>query len=55
MKKIVLGIKPNIDFNHDGKIDDTDYNLMIKATDMNDDGKVDAIDLVLLKKALLKS
>jgi hypothetical protein len=55
MKKIILGMKPPVDFNHDGKIDDTDYNLMIKAADMNDDGKVDAIDLVLLKKVLLKS
>ena len=56
MKKIILGVKPPIDFNHDGKIDDTDYNLMIKAADMNDDGKVDAVDLVLLiNKALLKS
>jgi len=55
MKKIILGIKPPVDFNHDGKIDDTDYTLMRQAADMNDDGKVDAIDLVLLKKVLLKS
>jgi hypothetical protein len=54
MKKMVLGMKPPVDFNHDGKIDDTDYSLMKLAADMNDDGNIDAVDLVFLKKLILR-